>query len=119
LEEFDGKKKRQLYGNPTTNCIKRVRVIGRTYYMKKFVRRFANKIRASLKPSSSKSQPSVSNGSTAYIAEKESTRGSYEEVKRINACEHQFADRKRTLFGYMRVDQRCILCGTWRKLLGV
>ena len=44
---------------------------------------------------------------------KESTMGSYENVKQIATCYHEWIPRPAVLFGYMHVDAQCTKCETW------
>lgn len=44
---------------------------------------------------------------------KESTMGSYESVKKISACYHDWKPRPAILFGYIPVDAQCAKCETW------
>lgn len=66
------------------------------------------------------SHEQVTNESTIEAVKRkhvrESTFGSYEQVKKINACEHEWEDFPAILFKYLKVDRRCKLCGTWQRL---
>ncbi len=44
---------------------------------------------------------------------KESTFGSYQQVKQIATCYHRWSPRPAILFGYMHVEAQCTECKTW------
>lgn len=46
---------------------------------------------------------------------KESMFGSFDQVRLINDCDHEFEPRRGLLFGYMLVQERCRHCGTYRQ----
>ena len=50
------------------------------------------------------------------IAVKMSLYEDKDQQRRINECTHAWVDKRGLIFKYIKVDQQCDHCGTWRRV---